>query len=216
MFQMRKYREQTRTRLSTPAPSSVLDQQSRPPSENLESWYNMDVQYGLSDMEIIMQGDKEETSVDQEYLIYTTSPTASSVSDLVSYWEVRVYSVLSLCFVLLMATQMSRNQYPTFFEMAMDYLPIQASAVPCERAFSSGAETLTACRNRIKPPIMEALQMLKFALKKSRLNFTCDWQTTETAMEDDDICSDPLPLLSQEGGINKVAKILVDEDEMSK
>jgi hypothetical protein len=54
----------------------------------------------------------------------------------------------------------------------MDYLPIQASAVPCERVFSSSSETATKRRNRMKPELMEALQMLKFMLKKKRLNFT--------------------------------------------
>jgi hypothetical protein len=54
----------------------------------------------------------------------------------------------------------------------MDYLPIQASAVPCERVFSSSAETDTKKRNRIRPELMEALQVLKYFLKKSRLNFT--------------------------------------------
>lgn len=69
--------------------------------------------------------------------------------------------------------------------MAMDYLPVQASAVPCERIFSSSAETDTKRRNRISPPLMEALQMLKFHLKKERLNFTAGWMTTETDMIDD-------------------------------
>jgi hAT family C-terminal dimerisation region len=54
----------------------------------------------------------------------------------------------------------------------MDYLPIQSSAVPCERVFSSSAETDTKKRNRIKPELMEALQVLKFSLKKKRLDFT--------------------------------------------
>jgi hypothetical protein len=54
----------------------------------------------------------------------------------------------------------------------MDILPIQGSAVPCERVFSSGAETDTARRNKLSPELMEALQILKFALKKRRLNFT--------------------------------------------
>jgi hAT family C-terminal dimerisation region len=61
----------------------------------------------------------------------------------------------------------------------MDYLPIQASAVPCERVFSSSAETDTKKRNRINPELMEALQVLKFALKKSRLNFTAHLQLPE-------------------------------------
>jgi hypothetical protein len=55
----------------------------------------------------------------------------------------------------------------------MDILPIQGSAVPCERVFSSSKETMSARRNRIKPELMEALQMVKFSIKKGRgLNFT--------------------------------------------
>jgi hypothetical protein len=69
--------------------------------------------------------------------------------------------------------------------MAMDYLPIQASAVPCERIFSSSAETGTKKRNRISPLLMEALQMLKFHLKKERLNFTAGWITLEKDLVDD-------------------------------
>jgi hypothetical protein len=61
----------------------------------------------------------------------------------------------------------------------MDYLPIQASAVPCERVFSSSAETDTKKRNRIKPELMESLQVLKFALKKDRLDFTAHLRLPE-------------------------------------
>jgi hypothetical protein len=64
----------------------------------------------------------------------------------------------------------------------MDYLPIQASAVPCERVFSSSAETDTKKRNRIRPELMEALQILKFALKKSRLDFTAHLELPEHSM----------------------------------
>ena len=56
--------------------------------------------------------------------------------------------------------------------MAMDYLPIQATSVPCERIFSSSAETDTKRRNRINPILMEALQMEKLFHKKRRLAFT--------------------------------------------
>ena len=64
----------------------------------------------------------------------------------------------------------------------MDYLPIQASAVPCERVFSSSAETDTKKRNRIKPELMEALQVLKFALKKDCLDFTANLYLPEHTM----------------------------------
>jgi hypothetical protein len=68
--------------------------------------------------------------------------------------------------------QAHETTFPTIFRIAMDYLPIQASAVPCECVFSSSAETDTKKRNRIKPELMEALQVLKFALKKERMDFT--------------------------------------------
>ena len=90
---------------------------------------------------------------------------------------------------------MAKPQYPTLFEIAMDYLPIQASAVPCEWAFPSGAETLMAHRNRIKPALMEALQMLKFALKKWCLNFTENLLTSEQVMDDREDDDDPLQWL---------------------
>ena len=57
---------------------------------------------------------------------------------------------------------MSETTHPTLFKMALDYLPIQASAVPSERVFSSSVESDTVKRNRIHPHLMEALQMLKF------------------------------------------------------
>jgi hypothetical protein len=53
----------------------------------------------------------------------------------------------------------------------MDYLPVQATSVPCEHVFSSAGETDTKKRNRLSPLLMEALQILKFIYKKERLNF---------------------------------------------
>jgi hypothetical protein len=79
----------------------------------------------------------------------------------------------------------------------MDYLPVQASAVPCERVFSSSAETDTKKRNRIKPELMEALQILKYALKKERLDFTRDVLISEKdllAISDDETATGTDPL----------------------
>ncbi|KIM82993.1 hypothetical protein PILCRDRAFT_56744, partial [Piloderma croceum F 1598] len=72
--------------------------------------------------------------------------------------------------------------YPTIFDVSLDYLPIQASVVPSEWAFSSSAETDTKKRNRINPVLMEVLQMSKFALKKAHLDFTTGWITPESDM----------------------------------
>ena len=53
--------------------------------------------------------------------------------------------------------------------MARDYLAIQGSATPSERAFSSGGTTGTAKRNRLKPEAFEALQLLKCAYRNGHL-----------------------------------------------
>ena len=67
---------------------------------------------------------------------------------------------------------MHEQTFLTIFHIAMDYLLVQASAMPCERVFSSSAETDTKKRNCIKPELMEVLQILEFALKKEHLNFS--------------------------------------------
>jgi hypothetical protein len=85
--------------------------------------------------------------------------------------------------MLIGTIQINRTEFPTLFRIALDYLPIQASSVPCERVFSSAKETDTPRRNRIHPALMEALQMLKFSLKKERFNFTGGWQTALSDMK---------------------------------
>jgi len=68
------------------------------------------------------------------------------------------------------------------FSIAMDFLPVQATSVPCEHVFSSAKDIDTVKRNQISPVLMEALQILKSSLKKERINFMDGWQTSEAAM----------------------------------
>ena len=82
---------------------------------------------------------------------------------------------LHSCNMLTMRVQMSCSAYPTLYQLAMDYLPIQASSVPCEQVFSSASKTMTKHRNRISPILMEAIQMTKFFLKKEWLNLMEGW-----------------------------------------
>jgi hypothetical protein len=97
------------------------------------------------------------------------------------------------------ALQSNRLTHPTIFAIAMDYLPIQASSVPCERVFSSSAEMDTRRRNRISPDLMEALQVLKFHLKKERLDFMAGWSTSKKQMVDDHSEEDLLQTLLESG-----------------
>ena len=61
----------------------------------------------------------------------------------------------------------------------MDYLPVQATSVLCECIFSSAKEMDTNKRNRMSPALMEALQLLKFTLKKECLSFMQGWVMPE-------------------------------------
>ena len=85
--------------------------------------------------------------------------------------------------MLIGTIQINKAEFPTLFSIAMDYLPIQASSVPCERVFLSTKETDTLKRNCIHPVLMEALQTLKFLLKKECFNFTSGWQMVLSDMK---------------------------------
>jgi len=65
------------------------------------------------------------------------------------------------------------------FRVALDILPVQASAVACERVFSSSKETVTSRRSRLSPALMEVLQILKFIYRQERLDFSSDWISKE-------------------------------------
>ncbi|CDO72217.1 hypothetical protein BN946_scf184970.g69 [Trametes cinnabarina] len=74
--------------------------------------------------------------------------------NLLEYWEER------------------QHQYPLLFRVALDVLPAQASAVPCEEVFSSSKETITERRTKMAPDLLSELQMLKHAYRQDRLSFT--------------------------------------------
>jgi hypothetical protein len=69
----------------------------------------------------------------------------------------------------------------------MDIIPIQGSAVPYKCVFSSAKETMTARRSRISPELMEALQVLKFSIRKGQsgqsLTFTTGMDYSEELRE---------------------------------
>jgi hypothetical protein len=80
--------------------------------------------------------------------------------------------------------QEHQHQYPRIFRLAMDIIPIQASSVPCERVFSSGKQTMSPRRGRISAQLMEALQILKFSIRKEALKFSdMSWKEELTEFE---------------------------------
>ena len=103
-----------------------------------------------------------------------------------------------------------------FFAIALDYLPIQASAVPCECVFSSSGETDTKWCNWIHPLLMEALQMLKFSMKQRWLDFMQGWMTMDYDMQEMvDNQPDLLAALSTgvEGSIDDILATVGRDDE---
>jgi hypothetical protein len=72
------------------------------------------------------------------------------------------------------AGQHQTLEYPTLSRMACDYLAIQGSATPSERAFSGGGITGTANRNRLSVATFEALQILKSAYRNGHITAADD------------------------------------------
>ena len=70
--------------------------------------------------------------------------------------------------------QHHQSQYPTLSRMARDYLSIQGSGTPSERAFSSGGLTGTKRWNRLKTDVFESLQLLKSAYRNGHISAASD------------------------------------------
>lgn len=58
--------------------------------------------------------------------------------------------------------------------MARDYLPIQGSATPSERAFSNASLTDSKQRNRLTTEVFEALQNLKSMYRNGHMSATAE------------------------------------------
>ncbi len=82
----------------------------------------------------------------EEYVRYFNAPLAKIGTDVLSFWKTH------------------QVDYPILSAMAKDYLTVQASSVPSERAFSSGADLVTADRCTLAGKTIEMTQFLKFVL----------------------------------------------------
>ena len=67
--------------------------------------------------------------------------------------------------------------------MALDFMPAQATSVPCEAIFSLAANTDTPRRACISDDMMESLQVLKYLIHRQRLSFTAHLQSMEKVQE---------------------------------
>ncbi|KAF8260762.1 hypothetical protein EI94DRAFT_1609819 [Lactarius quietus] len=81
--------------------------------------------------------------------------------------------------------------------------------MPCECIFSSSSETDMKKRNHISPILMEALQRLKFYLKKEHLNFMLSWTSSDKEMATEDPETDLLGELLRDSADRTQIKELV-------
>lgn len=117
-------------------------------------------------------------AVEEELRRYEAAGTLTETElkgfDLIFYWDVRDSVAISQNFdhlTQISINQANRHTFPLLFRVALDVLPAQASAVPCERVFSSSKQTCTDRRSRLAPDTLETLQLLKFAYREDRLEF---------------------------------------------
>jgi hypothetical protein len=82
-----------------------------------------------------------------EYDRYLSLPQLSRINaDVLQFWKSNLLN------------------FPTLAAMAKDYLTVQASSVPSERAFSSGTDLVTPNRFSMGGDVIEMTQFLKFVL----------------------------------------------------
>ena len=84
--------------------------------------------------------------------------------------------------------------------MAQDYLAIQGSATPSERAFSSGSLTGTKYCNRLNGVVFESLQLLKSAYRNGHISTASDAKQHIDALiasfDDEEVDDEDLPELT--------------------
>jgi len=143
---LQEYRQKAQT-------STAAQEKTNPPVHTIKS---LAAHFDIKDMGIRQPGPQSHGTLttDEEYCCYTNGDLSEEGTDPLIFWESQ------------------RLSFPTVFAIAMDYLPIQASSVPCEHVFPSSVDTDTKKGNRISPLLVEALQMLKYDFRKGRLTFT--------------------------------------------
>ena len=175
------------------SPESDRDHRTDPHIPRMRAWERLAYKFSNNGREAVASSI---TSVEEEFQQYSMSmlPVLGSIESL-KFWQVRIGLHFQLQYIILKFDFSQANEcvFLTLFAMAMDYLPIQSSSVPCECAFSSSVETDTKKRNWIHPTLMEVLQLLKYAYKmKGALDFTQGILTNEAhlAPSDGDLLAD--------------------------
>ena len=91
------------------------------------------------------------------------------VSDIISWWGVST-SRNTLKISHIVPQHQTDSKYPTLKRIARDFLAIQGSSTPSERAFSSGGITGSNRRSSLTTEMFQALQILKSAYRNGHIS----------------------------------------------
>ncbi|KAF7373885.1 putative AC transposase [Mycena sanguinolenta] len=133
--------------------------------------------------------DDELTLYEAEGILDESNPEFKNL-DLVHFWESHQYCL------------------PYMFRVAFDVLPVQASAVPCERVFSSSEETDTIRRSSLSLKMIEMLQILKFIYRQDRIKFCGDLVATERELSVIDVDPEVIDSLLAAGKFEEVEALI--------
>ena len=87
---------------------------------------------------------KDHVTAEEEldaYLCALCESRSISTRTLVQFWDVSIFQLSSASDHQLTIQKLNEKKYPLLFQMALDVLPVQASAVPCEHIFSSSKQS---------------------------------------------------------------------------
>jgi hypothetical protein len=103
--------------------------------------------------------------------------------------------------------------HPLLFPVALDVLPVQASAVPCERIFSSSKETCSLRRSLLSASTLEILQVLKQIYKEEHLQFVSHLLAKEDDYAIDHATEAAIHELVSSGNIEELWDLFNNMDE---
>jgi hypothetical protein len=123
---MKEYHAHAQTDSHIPATASILK-----PQRGINA---LAKKYSIAEMMNLGNGatTQSEQTVDEECVSYTTALLSPAGMDLIKFWEVCDYTAFDYHFYINIIVQFSEIVFLTFFAMALNYLPIQASAVLCK------------------------------------------------------------------------------------
>lgn len=110
--------------------------------------------------------------------------------------------------LVLTIRQSKEHKFRLIFRVALDIMPVQASAVPCERVFSSSKETDTLRRSNLDPILMEVLQVLKYFYRSDRLAFTEGLMANEEELMVVDLEPNVIQEMLMSGRVEELAALI--------